>query len=163
MGVSYYVNIVIGVRVTRADFLVPQETLRQCKHGHKHATQKFCDKDGTPFAVRTVERATPAFKKTLDKDDDPVEAFDEWLFDGDGPLFHVDRVTSGERREGATIALGKMLQRIGDHQWGGAQNTPATMSLAEIEAEFEAARRVAASYGITDRPVEMFVSLYVSC
>lgn len=159
MGVSYYANIVIGVRVTRADFLVSKETPRECLHGHRHATQKFCAEDGTPFAVRTVERATPAFKKTLDKDDDACEAYN-WLFDG-GPLFHVDRLTSGERREDATIAIGKQVQTIGD-RWGHASNTPTAMSLQEIEAEFAAARRIAETYGITNRPVEMFVSLYVS-
>lgn len=159
MGISVNGKLVVGIRVTRADFFIVTAHEQRCGRGHV-STSAFCPQCGDRTTTKTVE--TPTADAITFAASIGTTAERMWEEASDAKSF-VHRVNAfdGSENDSPIYALGLQVART--PWYGGASDTEViSRSLGEID---QAGSRVVAlwrAFGKELRPVEAFLSVYLS-
>jgi predicted RNA-binding Zn-ribbon protein involved in translation (DUF1610 family) len=162
MSVSFHAYLVVGIRVTRADFFkMETDTEATCPKGHKpeKAGVKFCPECGGKFEIRTREVPTEALRKYAKKFGCKAlvayEGLREAYYLGQLGLFQIEGCHS--ESDGTYMAFGYRIREISpsngdDHIQG--------ISLKDLQEQILVVRKEAGDIGLPSQEAEVFFTGY---
>ena len=165
MGCDYSAKTLVGVRVTKPDFVVHEPVAEVVLCAHPEAVgNKFCPKCGKAERDRKVpattrERLNPAVLACIEPDDGEEHSFEDLRrYEVNlGGFQLLSLATSSEDSRKPSLILGFEVARV-----TAEYDPPRETSLEGIKGRVDSLRELCARLDIADRPISLFTLCYAS-
>lgn len=165
MGADYYAETYLGFEIKKEDFIrIDTVTTVLCAHEVPKGA-KFCPECATPVKNRSKVETKEVWKDGVPiSESDREDGWNEFLeYEGKIAGHKVIPLrTCSEDRKDVPLILGYQIGRVcGESGWGYDQN-PVETSADDLTSKIEKLTKLAASLGLSSRPVKHYTLCYVS-